>query len=60
MSAALSRFLPIIGGASALGAAMGCFGKCSSGNFPLTSTWWRGALYGRVIGLLFALGSRTP
>ncbi|MGA2692070.1 MAG: DUF6132 family protein [Opitutaceae bacterium] len=26
----------------------------------LTSTWWRGALYGATIGLLVALGSRIP
>ena len=60
MSATLVRLLLIIGGASALGAAMGYFGQCSSGTCPLTSSWWRGALYGAVIGLLFALGSRTP
>jgi hypothetical protein len=56
MSATLVRFLLIIGGASALGAAMGCFGQCSSGTCPLTSTWWHGALYEAVIGLLAALG----
>jgi hypothetical protein len=39
MSATLVRFLLIIGGASALGAAMGYFGQCSSGTCPLTSTW---------------------
>ena len=60
MGATLVRFLLIIGGASALGAAMGYLGQCSSGTCPLTSTWWRGALYGAVSGLLFALGSRTP
>ena len=60
MSATLVRFLLIIGGDSTLGAAMGHFSQCSSGTCPLTSTWWRGALYGAVIGLLFALGSRTP
>ena len=44
---------------AALGAAMGYFGQCTSGTCPLTSTWWRGALYGGVLGLLFALSSRT-
>jgi thioredoxin 1 len=38
---------------SGLGAALGYFGKCSSGNCPLTSNWWRGALYGAVLGFLF-------
>jgi thioredoxin 1 len=38
---------------SGLGAALGYFGKCSSGNCPLTANWWRGALYGAVLGLLF-------
>lgn len=37
------------------GAGLGYFGQCSSGTCPLTSTWWRGALYGGVLGLLFAL-----
>jgi thioredoxin 1 len=41
----------LIGGG--LGAAFGHFGKCSSGNCPLTANWWRGALYGAVLGFLF-------
>ena len=41
----------MIGGG--LGAALGYFGKCSSGTCPLTSTWWRGAIYGAVLGLMF-------
>lgn len=41
----------LIGGG--LGAALGYFGKCSSGHCPLTANWWRGALYGAVLGLLF-------
>lgn len=49
--------LPLLIGA-ALGALMGYFGQCSSGTCPLTSTWWRGAIYGGVMGLLFALSSR--
>jgi thioredoxin 1 len=36
-----------------LGAAMGFFGQCSSGTCPLTSTWWRGAIYGAALGGLF-------
>ena len=48
---------PLLIGA-ALGALMGYFGQCSSGTCPLTSTWWRGAIYGGVLGLLFALSSR--
>ncbi len=43
----------LIGGG--LGAAMGYFGQCSSGACPLTSTWWRGAIYGGSMGLLLAL-----
>ncbi|HVU35070.1 MAG TPA: DUF6132 family protein [Opitutaceae bacterium] len=50
----LIRFaLTIIVGA-ALGALMGYFGQCSSGTCPLTSTWWRGALYGGFLGLIVA------
>ncbi|MGO8838471.1 MAG: thioredoxin [Limisphaerales bacterium] len=41
----------LIGGG--LGAALGQFGKCSSGTCPLTSTWWRGAVYGALLGGLF-------
>lgn len=40
---------------AALGAALGYFGQCSSGTCPLTSTWWRRALYGSAMGLVFAL-----
>jgi thioredoxin 1 len=36
-----------------LGAAMGYFGQCTSGTCPLTSTWWRGAIYGAVLGGVF-------
>ena len=49
--------IPLLIGAP-LGAALGYFGQCSSGTCPLTSTWWRGAIYGSVIGLLFALSPR--
>lgn len=41
----------LIGGG--LGALLGYFGKCSSGTCPLTSTWWRGAIYGVVLGFMF-------
>lgn len=49
-------YLPIFIGAL-LGAALGYFGQCSSGTCPLTSTWWRGAIYGTVMGTLFFLTS---
>lgn len=53
------RFLlPVLIGAT-LGAALGYYGACSSGTCPLTSTWWRGALYGAVLGLLIATGQRS-
>lgn len=41
----------LVGGG--IGAALGHFGKCTSGACPLTSTWWRGASYGAVLGGLF-------
>ena len=41
----------LIGGG--LGALLGYFGKCASGTCPLTSTWWRGAVYGALLGGLF-------
>jgi len=38
--------------------ARGYFGQYSSGTCPLASTWWRGAIYGAVRGLLFGLGGK--
>lgn len=43
---------------AALGAALGYFGQCSSGTCPLTATWWRGAIYGGVVGMLFGLSAK--
>jgi thioredoxin 1 len=45
-----------------IGAALGHYGKCSSGTCPLTSTWWRGAIYGAVLGgfFYFVSGGSTP
>jgi Family of unknown function (DUF6132) len=40
------------------GALLGYFGQCSSGACPLTATWWRGAIYGSVLGLLFYLSGQ--
>jgi hypothetical protein len=45
----------IIAGGVCLGALMGYFGQCSSGTCPLTSTWWRGALYGGFLALMVVL-----
>ena len=59
MSSVGLRFVLIVLGGAALGAVMGDYGQCTSGTCPLTSTWWRGALYGGVIGLLAALGGRS-
>lgn len=42
----------------ALGSALGYFGQCSSGTCPLTSTWWRGAIYGGVMGLIFGMSTK--
>ena len=58
LSPLLRFLLPVLAGA-ALGAAMGWFGQCTSGTCPLTSTWWRGALYGGGLGLLVAFNSRS-
>jgi len=46
---------------SAIGAVMGYFGKCASGTCPLTANPYRGAIYGAVMGVVFALAfSRAP
>jgi hypothetical protein len=57
-SPALRFALTVLGGA-AVGAALGYYGQCSSGTCPLTSTWWRGALYGGTLGLVAALTHRS-
>lgn len=51
------RALIGLGAGAAIGAVLGYFGQCSSGTCPLTSTWWRGAIYGAVMGLFFSLAS---
>lgn len=51
------RILTGLGVGAGIGALLGYFGQCSSGTCPLTSTWWRGAIYGAVMGLLFSLAS---
>jgi hypothetical protein len=51
------RFIGIVIAGILLGAATGYFGQCTSGTCPLTSTWWRGAIYGGIMALLLALGT---
>ena len=43
-----------------IGAVVGHFGKCSSGACPLTANPFRGAIYGAVMGALFALSAPRP
>lgn len=57
MKSSLANLVPIVVGAL-LGTAFGYFGQCTSGTCPLTSTWWRGALYGATLGVLWIVGSR--
>jgi len=52
------RFAVAVGAGAVLGGLTGWFGRCSSGTCPLTSTWWRGALYGALLGTLVALSAR--
>jgi hypothetical protein len=59
MNSPVLRFALIVLGGVTLGALMGYFGQCTSGTCPLTSTWWRGALYGGVLGLLAAVSHRS-
>jgi hypothetical protein len=55
-----TRFVLTVLVGALLGAGMGYFGQCTSGTCPLTSTWWRGALYGGVLGLMIAVNGRAP
>jgi hypothetical protein len=52
----LRVILPVVVGVG-VGAVLGYFGECTSGTCPLTSTWWRGAMYGGLMGLIFTMGS---
>ena len=54
---AMTRYLISIAIGAVLGSLTGYYGQCNSGACPLTSTWWRGAIYGGVMGLLFAFSS---
>ena len=45
----------LLGGS--LGAIMGHVGRCQSGACPLTANPFRGAIYGAVMGTLFALSA---
>ena len=54
-----SPFLVAVLIGATLGAGLGYFGQCNSGTCPLTSTWWRGAIYGGLMGLLFASTSNA-
>jgi hypothetical protein len=56
-SPALRFLLTVVAGAT-FGAVIGYFSQCNSGTCPLTSTWWRGALYGGFLGLVVALSHR--
>ncbi len=58
MNPALKFILTVLAG-TAMGAALGAFGQCTSGTCPLTSTWWRGALYGAVFGIIAAFSGRS-
>ena len=59
MSSPALRFALTVLAGAALGALLGTFGQCTSGTCPLTSTWWRGALYGGALGLFAAITQRT-
>jgi hypothetical protein len=59
MSHPTLRFVAIVLGGALLGGLMGYFGQCTSGTCPLTSTWWRGALYGAFLGFLLAASGRA-
>ena len=55
MISSLPRIVLTIAAGAVIGAALGYFGQCTSGTCPLTSTGWRGALYGGFLGLVVVL-----
>ncbi len=48
------RLLIGLAAGGGLGATLGYIGRCTSGTCPMTSTWWAGAIFGAVLGLLIA------
>jgi len=48
----------LIGGG--LGAALGYYGKCTTGTCPLTANPWRGGFIGALIGGIFAFSAGSP
>ena len=58
MTSLLRLALTLLAGA-ALGALPGYIGPCASRTCLLTSTWWRGALYGGFPGLLVGINGRS-
>jgi len=46
------RVMAFVLGGALIGGVVGYFGSCQSGTCPLTSTWWGGAAYGAVMGLV--------
>jgi uncharacterized protein YcfJ len=59
MSHPAVRIAGMVLAGAVLGGVVGDFGQCTSGTCPLTSTWWRGALYGGLMALLVALSARS-
>ena len=49
----LKMILIVLAG-SLIGGLFGYFNQCSTGTCPLTATWWRGAIYGGIVGFLIA------
>ena len=43
--------------AAAASAKDGTVLQLAAGTYPLTATWWRGALYGAFLGLMFGVFS---
>ena len=56
----MTRFLLQVLIGAAVGAALGYFGQCTSGACPLTATWWRGALFGSLFGVIIAWPAPPP
>jgi hypothetical protein len=50
----LRLILPVAIGAG-VGAVVGYLSRCAGGTCPLMCAWWRGAIFGAVLGLMFVL-----
>jgi hypothetical protein len=51
------RIVMGVGIGATVGGVVGHLSRCAGGTCPLMCAWWRGAIYGAVLGLMFGLSN---